>query len=175
MKRSKEHSYAVRIVWTGNQGSGTSDYGAYSRRHEISARGKPAIAGSSDPAFRGDADAYNPEELLVASLASCHMLWYLHLCADAGIVVTSYADEPIGQMWEEADGGGRFTEVVLRPAVCLDGSGGPDRIEEAGRLHQRAHDFCFISRSVRFPVRIEPVVSNPTAARSGDEAERMAE
>ncbi len=92
----KTHAYQIRTTWTGNRGAGTSDYRGYERAHEFSAPGKPVIAGSSDPAFRGDATRYNPEELLVAALSACHMLWYLHLCAESGIVVTEYVDEARG-------------------------------------------------------------------------------
>src|SRR5687767_11345840 len=109
---SREHRYAVTVEWTGNLGSGTSAYRAYARDHEIRASGKPAIPGSSDPAFRGDPARWNPEELLVGALAACHKLWYLHLCAEAGIVVTSYVDRAEGVMVEEADGSGRFTGAV---------------------------------------------------------------
>ena len=115
----RRHRYEVAVAWTGNDGSGTSGYRAYRRDHEIAAPGKPSIAGSSDPAFRGDPARWNPEDLLVASLSSCHMLWYLHLCAVAGIVVTAYRDDAEGVMEEGADGGGRFTQVTLRPAVTV--------------------------------------------------------
>src|SRR5499426_564348 len=108
--RRKEHHYSVVVTWTGNQGSGTSGYRDYRRDHDISAAGKPIIPASSDPIFRGDASRYNPEDLLVASLSGCHMLWYLHLCADAGIRVTEYRDDATGTMVETADGGGRFAE-----------------------------------------------------------------
>ena len=92
----RRHVYTARIEWSGNLGFGTSSYRAYSRDYRISAGDKPPIEGSSDPAFRGDARRWNPEELLVASLSTCHQLWYLHLCAEAGIVVTAYHDEPSG-------------------------------------------------------------------------------
>jgi organic hydroperoxide reductase OsmC/OhrA len=151
---SKTHSYATRLRWTGNRGDGTRDYRAYARDHEIQSAGKPVIPGSSDPAFRGDSARYNPEEMLVASLSSCHMLWYLHLCADAGLVVTAYEDDASGTMTETADGNGRFTEVVLRPRVTL--AGGDAVLAES--LHERAHHFCFVANSVNFPVRCEPVV-----------------
>ena len=108
----KIHPYPVEVRWTGNTGEGTASYKTYDRSHEISVPGKPIIPGSSDPAFRGDPTRYNPEELLVASLSTCHMLWYLHLCADANIVVTEYRDDPIGIMTQTKDGGGRFTEVI---------------------------------------------------------------
>jgi len=150
-----EHRYAVRLRWAGNLGPGTASYRAYSRDHEIAVGERPPIAGSSDPAFRGDAARYNPEELLVASLAACHMLWYLHLCADAGVVVTGYADEASGTMVQSPDGGGEFADVVLRPHVTIADGGDT---AAAMRLHTPAHELCFIARSVRFPVRCEPSV-----------------
>lgn len=158
----REHRYAVRVAWTGDRGEGTSGYRAYERAHDIVAPGKPVIPGSSDPAFRGDASRYNPEELLVASLSGCHMLMYLHLCSDAGVVVTGYEDEASGTMQETAGGSGRFTEVVLRPTVRI--RPGSDA-ELAARLHDRAHHLCFIAASVSFPVRCEGrVVEEPAEA-----------
>jgi organic hydroperoxide reductase OsmC/OhrA len=150
------HSYAVTVTWTGNTGTGTSGYREYQRTHEISASGKSTIAGSSDPAFRGDHARWNPEDLLVASLSTCHQLWYLHLCADAGIVVEAYVDEAIGVMEESTDGGGQFVEVILRPKVRL--AAGSDQAK-AHALHHAAHAKCFIARSVNFPVKCEPVFS----------------
>jgi organic hydroperoxide reductase OsmC/OhrA len=150
-----EHSYEVRVTWTGDLGTGTSGYRGYARAHEIEAAGKPPIPGSSDPAFRGDPARYNPEELLVASLSTCHMLWFLHLAAEAGVVVTGYRDDAGGTMLETPDGGGRFTEVVLRPAVTVRGDADP---AAADALHHRAHELCFIARSVNFPVRCEPTI-----------------
>jgi organic hydroperoxide reductase OsmC/OhrA len=142
------------VTWTGNLGLGTSGYRDYARSHEIAAAGKPAILGSSDPQFRGDARRWNPEELLVASISACHKLWYLHLAAEAGIVVTDYVDAAEGTMEETADGGGRFTAVTLRPHVTL--ARGGDRARAAA-LHETAHAKCFIAASVNFPVRCEPV------------------
>ena len=150
------HSYSVTVTWTGNTGTGTSGYREYQRSHEISALGKAAIAGSSDPAFRGDRTRWNPEELLVASLSTCHQLWYLHLCADAGIVVETYEDEAAGVMEESSDGGGQFVEVILRPKVRL--APGSDQAK-AHALHHDAHAKCFIARSMNFPVKCEPVFS----------------
>ncbi|HSJ23913.1 MAG TPA: OsmC family protein [Longimicrobiales bacterium] len=147
------HEYTVGVEWTGNRGSGTSGYRDYTRDHDIVVAGKPAIAASSDPQFRGDAGRHNPEELLVAALASCHMLWYLHLCADAGVTVTAYRDEASGTMHQAADGGGRFTCVVLRPRVTLATGSDAARAEA---LHADAHRLCFIAQSVNFPVRCEP-------------------
>src|SRR5229473_7317154 len=144
------HNYRVSTVWTGNKGRGTNNYRSYARDHEISADGKSAaVLCSSDPAFRGDPSRYNPEELLVASLSACHMLWYLHLCADAGIVVTEYHDDASGAMAETKDGGGHFTQVTLRPVVKVAGEVDP---ELARRLHEQAHHLCFIANSVNFPV-----------------------
>jgi organic hydroperoxide reductase OsmC/OhrA len=149
---AREHRYEVSVVWQGNSGSGTSAYNAYSRNHEFSAAGKPAIGGSSDPAFRGDRTRYNPEELLVAALSACHMLSYLHLCAVNGVIVTAYEDAASGLMKETAEGGGAFTEAVLRPVVTIQ-AGSPE--ETALRLHEEAGRLCFIASSVRFPVRHE--------------------
>lgn len=145
-----QHTYEVEVVWTGNRGTGTSDYRAYGRDHEVLAAGRPMIPGTSDPAFRGDATRWNPEQLLVVSLSQCHMLWYLHLCADNGIVVTAYHDRPLGTMNDE-----RFTSVVLRPQITItDESLVPKAIE----LHHDAHERCFIANSVNFAVTHEPTV-----------------
>jgi organic hydroperoxide reductase OsmC/OhrA len=154
----KEHRYAVAVEWTGNTGAGTAGYRAYERRHEITAPGlpKPAIPGSSDPAFRGDRARWNPEELLVAALSACHKLWYLHLCAEAGIVVTAYVDRAEGVMEEAPDGGGQFRRVVLRPAVTVAAGGD---VARARALHARAHALCYVARSVNFPVEHEPEVA----------------
>jgi organic hydroperoxide reductase OsmC/OhrA len=156
MARQRTHQYRITSNWTGNSGTGTSAYTAYSRSFESSGQGKcAAIPGSSDPAFRGDPARYNPEELLVAAVSSCHMLWVLHLCSDAGIVVTEYTDEAWGEMVEHADGSGEMTGVVLRPRMCL---ADPTRAPEVAAIHDRAHSFCCLARSVRFPVRHEPEV-----------------
>ncbi|MDU9392028.1 OsmC family protein [Pseudomonas sp. zfem002] len=149
----KSHHYAVTVTWTGNQGSGTASYRGYSRDHLIQAEGKPAIEGSSDPAFRGDPARWNPEDLLLASLSACHKLWYIGLCAEAGIVVLGYEDHAEGEMVEEPNGAGQFTSVVLRPKVTL--AAGAD-LEKARTLHQLAHQKCFIARSVNFPVEHQP-------------------
>ena len=153
MTAEKDHSYQVTVRWTGNQGQGTKTYTGYKRDHEISVDGKLTIPGSSDPTFRGDRTRYNPEDLLVASLSTCHMLWYLHLCSQAGIVVTDYLDDAKGTMKETSDGGGYFTEVLLRPAVTM--ALGAD-LDLASQLHENAHHLCFIANSVNFPVRCEP-------------------
>jgi organic hydroperoxide reductase OsmC/OhrA len=156
----RQHRYQTRVVWTGNTGSGTSGYRAYSRDHDITAGDKPPIAGSADKAFRGDAARWSPEDLLLASLSTCHQLWYLHLCADAGVTVTAYEDTAIGIMVEEADGAGQFTSVTLHPAVALAQGADADL---ARGLHHDAHAKCFIARSVNFPVTCEPRITLASA------------
>jgi len=152
----KTHRYSVVVEWTGNTGSGTSGYRNYERRYEISAgTRKPAIPGSSDPAFRGDPARWNPEELLVASLSACHKLWYLHLSADAGIVVLAYVDQAEGVMEESPDGSACFTRVILHPRVTV--AAGTDTAK-AHELHAAAHAKCFIARSVNFPVEHAPEI-----------------
>jgi organic hydroperoxide reductase OsmC/OhrA len=151
----KHHSYEVRMEWTGNDGDGTKSYKGYRRDHAISVEGKVPIQGSSDPSFRGDRSRYNPEELLVASLSACHMLWYLHLCSANQVTVLEYSDTPSGVMRENDDGSGEFVRVTLKPAVKV--SGGDDRAK-ALALHGEAHHMCFIARSVNFPVDVAPEI-----------------
>jgi organic hydroperoxide reductase OsmC/OhrA len=149
-----EHTYTVHVEWTGNRGTGTSGYREYGREHVISAAGKPDIAGSSDAAFRGNAERWNPEDLLVAAASTCHQLWYLHLCADAGIAVQHYVDHAVGTMLDSPDKG-RFTRIVLHPHVVI--RAGDDR-ELAARLHHDAHAKCYVANSVNFPIDCEPVI-----------------
>jgi len=143
----KNHYYKVDIKWTGNSGTGTANYAAYERSHTISANGKTVINGSSDPSFRGDKTKYNPEELFIASLSTCHMLWYLHLCSEAGIIVTDYSDNATGTMQETKDGGGYFTEVTLHPVVTVSNI---SMIEKANELHDKANKLCYIANSCNF-------------------------
>lgn len=153
---SKEHIYKAKIKWTGNLGTGTSEYAAYSRAHEISGDdGKDVILGSADPIFRGDASRYNPEELVVAAIAGCHMLWYLHLCADAGVVVVEYRDEASGTLEETEDGNGKFSEATINPRVTITEE---SDAETAEKLHEKAHEFCFIANSMNFPVQVKPTI-----------------
>lgn len=149
------HHYTTTVHWTGNRGTGTSSYRDYSRSHAIEAEGRPVLAASSDPAFRGEADRWNPELLFVAALSECHLLQYLHLCAIGGVVVTGYEDTAAGTMEMTPDGGGAFTEVVLRPVVTVADA---SMVERATALHERAHELCFLASSVRMPVRHEPTV-----------------
>src|SRR5690606_27335675 len=125
----------------------------YGRDHKIIVANKPEILASSDSSFRGDKTKHNPEELLLAALSSCHMLWYLDLCADEGIVVVDYIDQASGTMEEKADRSGHFTEVVLHPVVTVAEA---SMLEKANILHARANELCFIANSVNFPVRHLP-------------------
>jgi len=154
------HHYQSSITWTGNKGTGTNSYRSYERSHRIAIENKLLIEGSSDPAFRGDKTKHNPEELLVASLSACHMLSYLHVCAEAGIVVTAYTDDATGTMKETADGGGHFTEVTLHPVVTVSNEA---MIGKANQLHQDAHERCFIASSCNFPVRHYPTCNTAHA------------
>jgi organic hydroperoxide reductase OsmC/OhrA len=157
----KVHHYRVRLDWTGGADADAASFRRHDRGYVLSAAGKPAIAGSSDAVFRGDAARWNPEDLLVASLSACHQLWYMGLCAASGVVVAAYADEAEGVMTEEEAGGaGQFTEVVLRPRVTL--AKGADRAR-AEALHALAHAKCFIARSVNFPVTVDAVVTEHRA------------
>ncbi len=150
----KTHTYSTHVEWTGNRGTGTSGYSTYGREHIIRMDGKPDIKGSADQAFRGNADRHNPEDMLVAAVSTCHMLWYLHLAAEAKIVVTGYTDAARGTMAEDKERGGYFTEIVLRPLVTIS-TGEAARAEH---LHEAAHKKCYIANSVNFPVRCIPKV-----------------
>lgn len=149
-----EHTYSLDLVWTGNRGSGTSGYRDYGRDLTLTAAGKPELLGSADPTFRGDASRWNPEELLVAALSQCHLLSYLHVAVTHGIVVTSYADAPLGTMVTEGIGG-HFASVTLRPTVTIVD---PGQIELATRIHAEASAACFIAASVNFPVTHRPTI-----------------
>ncbi|MGX0136399.1 OsmC family protein [Cupriavidus metallidurans] len=149
-----EHKYQTTVEWTGNHGTGTSGYRAYGREHVIWSGNKPEIPGSSDPAFLGDPSRWNPEELLLASVSACHKLWYLHLCADAGIAVLAYVDQAEGTMTDRTSLA-KFTEIVLRPQVTIRAG---DDAAKAEYLHHVAHEKCYIANSVNFPILCEPVI-----------------
>ncbi|GLU46736.1 peroxiredoxin [Nocardiopsis ansamitocini] len=153
--RPKEHHYEVRVRWTGNTGSGTASYRGYERSHEVEAQGKPVLLGSADPSFRGDESCWNPEELLVAALAQCHMLSYFAVAAMAGVNVLDYRDSATAVMVTNPGGSGQFTRVTLHPQVLVAEE---SMIETATSLHVKAGELCFIARSVNFPVEHEPVV-----------------
>lgn len=150
---SVQHNYSLTVKWTGNKGSGTASYTGYARSHSVSIENKPELLCSSDADFRGDKTKHTPEDLLVASIAGCHMLWYLHLCSQAGVVVIDYIDNAKGTMIVTDDGGGRFTEVTLYPEVIVT-----DTLmeEKANELHIRANQLCFIANSCNFPIYHKP-------------------
>lgn len=151
-----QHHYKADIEWTGNRGAGTAGYTAYDRSHNIAVPGKRPMEASSDKAFRGDATKHNPEDLFLSAIASCHMLWYLHLCADAGVIVDSYMDHASGIMETNSeDGGGQFREITLAPEIIVRDA---TMIETAGQLHHRAHELCFLAASVNFPIRVRAAV-----------------
>ena len=150
---SVPHHYELGLRWTGNLGTGTTGFRAFTRDHDVSADGVPTLLGSADPAFRGDPSRWNPEQLLVASLAQCHLLTYLWLAVQEGIVVVAYEDAPTATMLAEPDGSGRFAEVTLRPSVTIAAAGDVGR---AQALHDRVGDYCFIARSINFPLHHDP-------------------
>lgn len=152
----KLHSYKATIEWTGNNGTCTDHYKNYERSHTIKIENKATIQGSSDVVFRGDKTKHNPEDLLVSAISSCHLLWYLHLCAINGVVILEYTDNVIGTMLETPNGSGYFTEVILNPTIQVSNI---NMIEHAIKLHHKAHEFCFIAKSVNFPVKIQPIIS----------------
>ena len=156
-----KHHYHVRMIWTGSRGVGTTSYRSYGRDYELMADGKATMKGSADPQYLGDAALWNPEELLLASLSACHQLWYLHLCASAGVVVRTYEDRAESTMAVHPDGSGEFISVLLRPSVTI--AVGSDR-ERALAIHDEAANMCFIARSVKFPVVHEPTIEFERAA-----------
>jgi organic hydroperoxide reductase OsmC/OhrA len=148
-----EHKFAARLTWTGGEQGPTRSYESYSRDYVVEIEGRPPLAGSAAPAFRGDPARHDPEGLLVAALSACHMLSYLHLCATAGIEVVAYEDQASGTMAIK-DRRMRFVDVLLEPKVTIaKGDRG-----KAIALHEGAHEACFIANSVNFPVRHQPVV-----------------
>ncbi len=159
----RTHHYKTHLVWTGGVDP-SLPFRNHDRSYEIGAPGKPAIPGSSDKVFRGNAQRWNPEDLFVAALSACHHLWYMGLCAAAGIVVLIYEDAAEGEMIEEnAGGAGQFVRVTLRPHVTV--ASGSD-LNEALRLHEIAHKNCFIARSVNFRVEHAPIVVESAANRT---------
>ncbi|MEP5153378.1 OsmC family protein [Planktotalea sp.] len=158
---SKLHDFNATLRWTGNKGTGTSSYRAYTREWTLESDGKPAIACSNDPMLGGDPSLYNPEDMLIAALSSCHMLWFLHLASDAGLTVHSYEDNPIGTGESLPDGTGRFVRALLRPKIGLL-PGNDTALADA--VHGRIHNHCFIARSVNFPVEIDAQYFETTQA-----------
>ncbi|MEN9522904.1 MAG: hypothetical protein RL065_1281 [Bacteroidota bacterium] len=153
---SDTHHYKINVEWTGNTGTGTSKYDAYERSHLLKINGKKTIECSSDAPFRGDVAFHNPEDMLLYSLSSCHMLWYLHLCADAGIIVIEYSDNAEGTLTLVKDGISKFTEAILNPVIKITDA---SRIDEAIKLHYEAHKKCFIANSCNFEIKQNPKIT----------------
>ncbi|MCX2678457.1 OsmC family protein [Galbibacter sp. EGI 63066] len=151
----RKHHYKLSLEWTGNTGEGTTNYKSYERSHRIVVNNKAVIEGSADPAFRGDPTKHNPEDMFLSSISSCHMLWYLHFCSQAKIMVVSYHDTAEGVMVEESNGKGHFTEVILHPIVKIVEK---DKIDLAKKLHHKASEYCFIANSLNFEVKHYPTV-----------------
>lgn len=149
-----QHEYRQHAEWTGNTGDGTTGYRDYERSVTVRVDGKADLLASADKPFRGDPQRWNPEDMLLSSLVSCHLLSYLHACVLAGVVVTAYTDDATGTMITEGNGG-RFIEVVLRPRVTVTEA---DMVDRAIAAHHDAHEWCFIANSVNFPVRVEPEI-----------------
>ena len=149
---AKQHDFPSKIVWTGNRGTGTSAYRAYDRTWDLAVDGKEVVHCSNDPLLGGDPGKYNPEDLLITALSSCHMLWYLHLCSEAGVTVTAYEDNPVGIGESEPSGKGRFLEAILKPKITITADSDADK---AISIHNEIHNYCFIARSVNFPVKFE--------------------
>ncbi len=152
-----EHQYTASLLW--QRGDQPFTDRKYSRRHEIRFDGGHVMPASSSPltvkAPYSDPAAVDPEESFIASLSSCHALWFLDIACRAGWVVDDYRDEPLGVMARDAQGRTAITLVTLRPAVRFSGRQ-PTR-DELEHLHHRAHEECFIANSVRSEVRCEPV------------------
>jgi organic hydroperoxide reductase OsmC/OhrA len=152
---SKEHHYELTVEWIGNLGQGTTGYRSYSRNHEVRLSSRPVIDGSSDVAFHGDPERWSPEQLFLAAASQCHLLWYLHLASDAGVVVTEYVDTPTAMMLEETSGAGQFAQITLHPVVTITDQA---NVPQAKRIHDRAGSKCFIARSVNLPISVEPTI-----------------
>ena len=153
---AKIHQFEAALRWTGNTGSGTTGYKAYDRTWDLQTPGKPVMHCTNDPELGGDPSKYNPEDMLIAALSSCHMLWYLHLCAITGVVVVEYVDRAAGALQINKDGSGQFISVTLRPQILISAR---SDMAKAKSAHNQAHKYCFIARSVSFPVKCEPAIA----------------
>ncbi len=150
----KHHGYRATVTWTGDKGQGTTDYKSYGRDHEITVDGKPNLAGSADAAFRGDASRWNPEDSLLGAISACHMLWFLHLATESGWIVRSYVDDATAEMQINPDGSGQFVSARLHPRVEIS----QGDVSLSDEIHHRAHEMCFIARSLNFEIECAPTV-----------------
>lgn len=143
-----KHLFKAELNWTSNKPQDAISK-VYSKTHQIKIEGKTALDVSAAKAFKGDPSLYNPEDLLLSSLVSCHMMSYLYVCSQNGIEVLEYSDNAEATLEVSPDGSGRFTEVRLNPKVKISN---PDQIELALDLHFKANQLCFIANSCNFPV-----------------------
>lgn len=146
-----EHAYEANVRWEGNRGTGTSDYASYGRGYRMAVAGKSELVGSADPAFRGEGDKHNPEDLFLLAISSCHLLSYLALCGRQRVQVVAYEDHARGTLRLDGSGGGRFEEVTLHPKVTV---ARPEEVAAATDLHAKAHAQCFIANSCSVPIRV---------------------
>ncbi len=151
--------FGIQLKWTGNRGEGTNSYRGYDRNFEFSTSTSGPVLGSSAEEFLGDVERINPEEMFLASLSSCHMLWFLHLCADSGVVVLDYQDSAKGKLIMSEDGSGRFASATLFPRVVVKDT---SMVQKAQRLHKEANVKCFIANSCNFEVKHEAEISVPS-------------
>ena len=152
--------YSAEVLWERGDAAFTDN--RYSRAHRWRFDGGAEVAGSSSPHSVplpwSDASAVDPEEAFVASLSSCHMLWFLSLAAGRGFCVDQYHDRAVGTLGQDAGGRWSMTSVTLRPEARFSGARLPSTTDISA-LHHAAHERCFIAHSVRSEVRCEPVLS----------------
>ena len=144
-----KHLFKATLNWTSQQNQNKLSERYYSKTHQIKIEGKPVLDISAAKAFKGNPSLYNPEDLLLSSLVSCHMMSYLYVCSQNGIEILEYSDHAEAILEVSPDGSGRFVEVKLFPKVKISNS---DQIELALQLHQKANQLCFIANSCNFSV-----------------------
>ena len=148
----RHHTFRLHL----QSGANTLDEGvrpgALARRHEISASGKPTLQGSAATMFHGEADRWNPEELLIAALAQCHYLSFVYVASTENVDILAYECDASGTLEWNEDGSGQMTEVVMEPVVTVRA----DAVDRVDALHERAHELCFIARSVSCTVTVTP-------------------
>ena len=142
-----KHLFKAEAKWTSKQEDSTKRF--YIKSHTILIDGKLVLHVSAAKAFKGDPELYNPEDLLLSSLVSCHMMSYLYVCSQNGIEVLEYSDNAEATLETYADGSGRFVTVTLNPKATI---ANPDKIQMALDLHQKANQLCFIANSCNFPI-----------------------
>ena len=143
------HLFKVALNWMKKDNISSSSTRIYTKSHHISIEGKPDLEVSAAKAFKGDPNLYNPEDLLLSSLTSCHMMSYLYCCMQYKIEVISYQDHSEATLQVNPDGSGKIVKVDLFPEIIISDS---SQIELALSLHKKANELCFIANSCNFPV-----------------------